>query len=406
MLITKNNKYNLAKPSLKKKEHTILTPSSHLTKAHLNYPPLSTLKSYNISFRNMSELDISKKINSFFDDIKYENAFYWEYLPEENKEVSKKNQVGIKKLDNFFETLKTDKDKKAFISAFKEKTGFPKFDKVSSNMVREALNGINAIAERENFEILFMGYDKNSSVGQKMPFPGSDCDGMIFVIDSPDAKKKAPYYRWLLSKNIDQRILSTNVTELPEVMSLEEIKEGVEKSNIAFTQYLKTQDTNEINNILNKFKTNIETPNKDYIEAADFNIQISKYINPEDKWLIIKTALFAELIRDGIVEIDGLNQKFKDLLNNSAVYKYSNMQQQRALSDIQKDKIIARKELSTNFEKMQINEQFNLIKDIIYKSFDDKPSKNSPNSKYFYNIGTNAFCESGNIVELYKQLSE
>ena len=105
------------------------------------------------------------------------------------------------------------------------------------------------------------------------------------------------------------------------------------------------------------------------------------------------------IIRDGVVCENNFDKELYDKILNSSLYKYSNLMKQNGLKHSLKNKYIARKTLKDDFYQMSTEQQFQLIKDILYYSL-NRVSDNE-NKKYFHNVKSGNNNEMGNIERMY-----
>lgn len=362
-----------------------------------NYKSQTFKKISNISFEaknqkeNFSALSFLQELSKenickeyYFQKIVDGKVFYYtELLP--NKEAVKK----LKELD-----FLTSEQKREFIDEFCSMTGFPDFKKTKKNIESEISNSIHKLAKEENFKIEFIGYDSNCSVGRNLPIPGSDCDGLFMIIDPKEHKE--PWYagkiRWDFKDFVNQRILSTPANHLPEVLDIQFIEKGLKLAQDAFVA------CNFSSEDLKRFKTLLDDNSNDFIKSAEFNIKLAQKISNENnnREIYYKTAMLAEIIRDGVICENSFNTKLYTEILNSPLFRYSNLMKQKGLKYSLKNKYIERKKL--DFYKLNLEEQFQLIKDILYFSFDKV--QNNENKKYFSNVASNK-DEMGNIQEMY-----
>ena len=176
----------------------------------------------------------------FLETIRYDNPLK-KYTILKNNSVTgdyisenKEAQEYVQLLD----TVKTHSLQREFVSAFCEETGFPSFDKVTENINNEITTAVHLLSQRRNFDVKFIGYDSNCSVGRGIPLPGTDCDALFVIIEpkSNDIPYIAEGTRWMLKDNINQRILSTPALSLPEVLTTDYINQGLELAEKTFTK--------------------------------------------------------------------------------------------------------------------------------------------------------------------------
>ncbi len=324
---------------------------------------------------------------NFLDEIKYENA------EKEYSDGIRKNKEGVDKLSEI-QNLSLF-EKKLFVDEFCRQTGFPSRFAVKQNIDREIINGITGLAEESDFDVLFIGYDKNSSLGRSVALPGSDSDALFYIID-PKAHKE-PWYagmvRWNLKDRINQRILCTHANGLPEVLSVKYIEEGLTLANNALKECNFTISDYE------RFVANLSDDSNDFVKSAEFNIKLAKHVPKENdsKTQYYKTAMLCELIRSGVVLQNNFDKNLLKRIKESPLYKYSNLMKQEGLSDKLKDKHIKRQGLFRDFKQMSVEEQFDLVTDLIKISF--MLPVEGKNEHYFANYGA-----MGNILEMYAEI--
>lgn len=355
---------------------------------------------FNVSFgSNTCCKDFDSKV--FLQSSKSENAqkkyyfsnktnngteYYEKILP--NKEAIEK----LKALDGL-----TVPQQKEFIKEFCSMTGFPDFEAITQNIEKEIYSSIYGLAKQDNFDVAFIGYDSNCSVGRKLSIPGSDCDG-LFMIINPRAHKESWYpgkIRWDFKDHVNQRILSTPANHLPEVLSTDFIEQGLQIAQDAFNKCDFSQDN------LERFEKLLNDNTNDFVKSAEFNIRMAQKVPDgiSNRDLYYKTAMLAEIIRDGIVCENNFDEELYNKILNSPLYKYSNLMKQRGLKHSLKSKYIARKTLRDDFYQMHGEQQFKLIKDILHYSFGKV--QDNENKKYFYNLKSDNNDEMGNIEKMY-----
>lgn len=325
--------------------------------------------------------------NCFLQEIRYENAEK-EYLNGIHQ-----NKEGIEKLSKL-QGLSLY-DKKAFVDEFCKETGFPSHFAVKQNIETEITNGISKLSKEYNFDVKFIGYDKNSSLGRNLALPGSDCDALFYIIDEKENKEPwfAGMVRWNLKDKINQRILCTHAGGLPEVLTEKYIEDGLKLADKAF------EKCNFTATDCKRFEENINDDSNDFVKSAEFNIKLAKQVPKENdcKTQYYKTAMLCELVRSGVILQNNLNDSLTEKIKKSPLYKYSNLMKQDGLSEKLKYKHIKRQSLFRNFKQMNVEEQFKLITDLIKTSF--MLPVESENEHYFAN-----YEAMGNIVDMYAEL--
>jgi len=364
----------------------------------------SIYKNNNIFFNANYYTKTDKKFNAdlFLDELKHENAEkkYCTYREINNKIISseeilpnKEIFLKLKELDSL-----TTEEKKEFILAFSKLTGFPDLNIVKKMIEAEIINSIHKLGDIEDFDVKFIGYDANCSTGRKIALPGSDCDALYMIIDKKNHAEPwfAAKVRWDYKDVVNQRILSTPANHLPEILDLEFIQEGLELAQNAFKQC----DFSDFE--LRNFQKNLEDNTNNFVQSAEFNIKLARKIPKNKREIYYKTAMLTEIIRDGIVNENAFDSELNLKIINSPLYKYSNLMKQKGLSKALKSKHIERQKLKYEFQKMTIEEKFQLIKDILYFSFGQQPE--NKNKKYFSNVNENNQDEMGNIVDMYNKI--
>lgn len=374
------------------KDNKINNIISHSPSFYGNFPPVCYYPPAGIKSGSFSPKD-------FLEDIKYDNSEAFLRNTETGKEELQPNTPAIKKLkalDNL-----TLLEKKAFVNEFCAMTGFPNFKKVKENMESEFKGALLSLGENEGFKTLFIGYDKNCSLGRGQAFPGSDADALFAIID--DRHQPYSWYagkiRWDVKDIINQRILCTHAGGLPEVLSINFINQGLDMADCAF----KKADFSEED--LKRFGTNLKNDSNDFVSAAEFNIRMAKQLpkRGDIRDTFYKTAMLVELLRDGIILENSFDKETIQKIKNSPLYKYSNIVRQQGLSEKIKPKLKEREKLSKEFSTYPIEKQFSVVYDILRASYLLEP-KNKENEKYFTNTNSNGEDIMGNILEMYQRL--
>ena len=335
----------------------------------------------------------------FLSNIMYDNSEAFLQDETTGKEELQSNKPAIKKLEAL-ENL-TLVEKKAFVDEFCNMTGFPDFKKVKENMEGEFKNALEELSKQEDFKVLFIGYDKNCSLGKGQAFPGSDADALFAIID--DRHQPYSWYagkiRWDVKDIINQRILCTHAGGLPEVLSINFINKGLNIANYAF------EKANFSKEDLKRFKLNLEDDSNNFVNAAEFDIKMAKQIpkRRDARDTFYKTAMLVELLREGIILENLFDKETTQRIKNSPLYKYSNIIRQQGLSNKTKPKLKEREKLAREFSTYPIEKQFCIVYDILRASYLLKP-KYEENKKYFTNTNSNGEDIMGNILEMYQRL--
>ena len=353
----------------------------------------------NISFTSRAPRDI-KDVQQFFESIKNVNAKIWSNGECIMNPAAKENL-------SFLDDLSI-KEKKIVVDEYKIMTGLPNFKTVNKNMSKEAINAINQIAKENQFKTLYAGYNNSCSMGKELALPGSDIDGLVYLIDDKSGANQ--YYRYLLGTKINQRLLETGADHYPEVIPYLQAKEFI---NLAEESFSKQKFSDKE---LKGFDKAIDNFDENYVKAADFNIKIIKNINIDEKiilkmkkdnlpqesienatkqykWDFLATCQMLENYRQnkGNTLLNNLDSNTKELFENSCLYKYSNITQQKAIMPYTKDKLLERPKVLKNFDEWSLEKQFDFVKTTIYSSFQIKPSKDNPFYKLFTNSGEHTF---------------
>jgi len=356
-----------------------------------------------INFRSNSQV---QKVEDYLDKIKNINAKVWE---------------GEECIDNpeaqeflpFLDSLVNDFEKRIFIDKYKEMTGFPDFDTVSKNIRTEVTARIYQLGRQENFIPLYCGFNLSCSAGKNLALPGSDIDGLVFLIETKKPEK-TQFYRYLLGQSINQRLLETDAGHYPEVISVQELCHFISEAESSFKK------ENFSNAELRKFEHNINELNPDFVKAAEFNMRLTKNISSinypkgskqyEDyKYGFLATCLLIENYRQNSKNntiFDNLDAETRELIESSCLYKYSNITQQSALSQHTKDKLIFRKNFFQDFGNFDLKKQFETIKALIYQSFRKSASDDSIGGRLFTNSGENVVTSLKSLETMYDKLIE
>lgn len=289
----------------------------------------------------------------------------------------KATQDDLKLLDKF-----TDIEKQEFVKLFCHKTGFPNLDTVKRNIIKSITDAIIKAANDDNppIKVLWAGYDGACSVSRNLALPGSDIDKLSIIIDgdSKDAKRlRAKVY-----ENADKVLAEVCPDELIFILPLKDIFNADNKVN----QIIATSP--EISANLKKYESILNINYKDGPEAIEFNRKIAekqKNDDIESQSLVLQTAHILEVLRDGSPLLNNLETEKLSKLQDTALYKYSNVLQQRAVKGSEKGKITARKQMMQEFKKWPIDKQFRLIKTMLYNSHGTKPAQGQEFAELFHN---------------------
>lgn len=296
---------------------------------------------------------------------------------------------------SFLDELYSDKEKRIFIDNFKRVTKFPDMIATSENIEKEFINGakkseyINNTNTRSNsYDILCAGYNNECSVGKRKALPGSDIDDAFIVIRGSQYGKDEDIvnnFKKELWFNTDQRILSYNHPDsFPQVYTLKQIE------NLCSI----TQDaSSSIPENVKKTQTDISKSYlNDYVQANPYFLALSQKFKKEGKYNkeeIKNFGFFTESVKNGkILYNTDRFSLYLLLLGDSDIFQYSNLSQIKALhnENYNKPKLQNRDILCQNFEKMEITEQYEFVKNII-KNMSEDNDENMP----IYKKGTDNY---------------
>ena len=382
-----NNNINNTRNNNYIKPHNKLTLSAD--SFQLSTRPLQNNK---ISFKGITKELGQIKINSAFDLIeqwqKLRWAPYYEALDDkvypQNKEIRKAN---FSFLDNV-----PDDCKKGFIDAFKEFTGFPNLQKVSKKIQEEYVNQVQSAAKKTSpfVNVVAAGFDPTSSVGVERPFPGSDLDKAFVVLQNSSGRDDFQVineFKGHLWFNTDQRLLSlNNENTFPEVYTTGVVHSILDKLD-AIANRINLSADDKVRLLVAR------TQEIDPLKGGVFNLEVVKHLPFQgiSKEQAKNFAYFIESVRDGklLLKKDNLYNDLLARMNKSPFCIFSNVAQIGAkYTKPLKTKLVNREELTDNFDKMSINEQFEMIKEIIKSVSNDH--SNPIFDKYFrndYDIG-------------------
>jgi len=359
----------------------------------------------NMSFRGMAELlpqpdvysaDSAIKTWEALKDPKYTDVFQpsefaTEQMLEKNRERREHNY-------SFLDKLTDREDKKKFIEHFRKTTGFPSLKDSSQKIVDEFSRALNVAMKNlgrkpdSSKGVLMSGYDRYCSVGLDRALPGSDLDKGYAIIrgveDDSDADKAfSNSVKEQIRKNIDNRIMSLNhYAAFPNILTDNELKEAIKTADT----YAKRVATPEN---INFFRWLRLTGDK-AIPASKFNIYLTDLIeNDKTKADIKNLAYIVETMRDGnrITLTFPYEEEFYNLFANSPFCHCSNVAQNKIMEDkynngsdeeTMKPKLLARREVERNFDSLDVDEQYDIVKDVIRSMSED--SNNPKFEDMFY----------------------
>lgn len=397
--------------SFKKSADTAFFTSTKLTTKKAAKSAIPSFTGITQSLPKITVNTVSDMINQW---QRLKSAVFYEALDDKIYPYNK-----VTRAENFsFLNNVPSKIKQEFVEYFKEFTDFPNFKKVAENIEDEYLKRITEAARSISTEVnvIAAGYDPTCSVGLKRAFPGTDLD-KAFVILENNSNYNDSYvvnnFKGHLWFNTDQRILSLNNEDtFPEVYTIDQVYDTLaklNKLNFAITEKPYYEDRSErftyfLNRIDHRTRRLTEL---EPIKAGLYNIEIAKrlpYLNISKEYAK-NFAYFIESVRDGkylVNDSDQLILTMNPSMIESSFVNYSSVTQMGAhktklkSGEIKmKTKLQLRKELETEFDKMNTDDQYDLVKEII-KSV-SKDNDNPKFEKYFKN--------DDNIKERYDKLN-
>lgn len=292
---------------------------------------------------------------------------------------------------NFLELLNNKRDKFKFIEYFKEFTGFPNLKNCSQKILNEFKRVLNIVTKQNNTILLLGGYDDYCSVGFNSALPGSDLDKGYAVIQKISNSSNiniqenfSNQVKGSIWDNIDNRLMSVNhCAAFPNIVTNVELDSKLDKYDKFASLFVNLKNFD----LFRKERMYNENP----ISGSKFNIWLSERIfDKNDKIGAKNLAYIVETIRDCTRFF--LNEAYMDDLtnkmNNSLFSWCSNVNQNFAMryktdySDIKKTKLKARERIQEEFDKWDINKQYELVKDIIRSMSGD--NKNPEFNDIFY----------------------
>lgn len=295
-----------------------------------------------------------------------------EFLNPEYRNIRKRNLEFLDKLTN-------DEDKKAFISHYKNVTGFPNLQEVSKRIETEFVSTMQNAQKTlygSEYEVLAAGYDETCSVGQKMALPGSDLDKAYIILNGTgnlekdkEVVNKFSGYIW---NKTDQRILSLNHdTSFPAIFTVAQIIDNAEK----IEREIKGEFSEEEKQ---RYMHLIDNEYIDIIKAAEFNIKVSNYfaVRAQNGKLskndVKNFAYFIESFREGKSLLETTKAKnLKSKLESNTFYNYSNCAHMNSMKkavergEESKQKIKKRAQMQKEFDSYPISKQYEIIKSVI-----------------------------------------
>ncbi len=337
---------------------------SHFAKA----PMRDTL---NISFKQSAK--------SYLDSLKYIPTEIWVA----DKRIKNPEIVGKSKAMEGF----SQSEKNNFVKEYGKMTGFPNLKEVTNKIDNEILKSVKELGREENMKPLLVAYDSNCSVAREKALPGSDCDGLIVITDTPESEKMN---RAVLGMKMNQRVVDTTGKHFPEMFTIEQMVSAIEKAEEAYKE-------NNLDKNKEKYQKNISYDGASFIKAGRFNIDIANCIEDTyERDMICHAALFVENLRAGKVLLNDIDEKTLDYIKGTSFYKYSNITRQEGLSKKIKPKLENRVMFVEKFSKMNDEEKFQACKKLMNASIGNEDK-----------IGTEGCFENfnmGDILEMYGKI--
>lgn len=335
--------------------------------------------SYNInkiSFKGNTEQNDKKIINYIFSELAN---------PEQTGTI-------MEEIDSL-----TESQKKLFIKSFEEKTGFPDLKKVSRRIEEEAKRALIQTSEELGVNVVMSNYNPTCSVGKGVALPGSDIDGWFIIIDGTESDKK-PFLK-ALQRNVNPLLLSivkTKTTDYPpDIVPKSQFLEAIEESDNAFNS------DSELNSLQGheKFSKKLNTQYENWLDAGEFNIKIARHLPKEVRLPFLRAGIILENLREGTPFINSFSEQETEKITGSALYKYSNSQQEHVYKTALKAKHLPRIKALEEYSEMSLDEKFALIKSVIQIGYVAQRSNVREREKNFF-----ADHGCGNMDELMAQI--
>ncbi|MBQ4646929.1 MAG: hypothetical protein IJB79_06240 [Candidatus Gastranaerophilales bacterium] len=284
-------------------------------------------------------------------------------------------------------------DKKHFIELYCKRTGFPNMEKTSFLIANNVQESLFEASNKTGVEIIFAGYNPTCSVGNGHALPGSDFDTFFICLkdwNNFDSFKEA------FVDNIDPLLCSmtrTRTNDLPDYVAIEDIINSIVLAQSAF-------DSHSLQENSKQYKENLNKQIKDWTQAGQYNLDLNDFIDDKNKTPLLRAGLLMEILRDGKIVVDNLDDSTKEFFQNSCVYKYTNMQQMRSYKNAPlKLKHQNREAILSNFNQANDDEKLDLIFGVINLSVKDLKSKVDPKYQPMFQ---DAGC--GNMEDLMQPL--
>lgn len=280
---------------------------------------------------------------------------------------------------SFLDELKTCEDKKIFIDEYRKFTGFPNLEETSNKIINEFKRVIHIATEYVNTnssepgKVIIAGHDSVCSVGHRKAFPGSDLDKGYVIIEGNHPfwsdEKLVAEYKGQLWEHLDQRLLSVNHKDaFPNVYTKKQVLTTMKKLDTII----------KLDEQIFKYFMYKRLRETDPVRGAEFNIMVAKKLpETKDKIEAKNFAYLIETIRDGEASIFPTHSDSPSLIEihkamqNSQFCWLSNVTQMGAISrnysdlGALKSKIANRERLESDFDNWDIDQQYEVIKEVI-----------------------------------------
>lgn len=338
-----------------------------------------------------SKTDFIKAIKEFDSENENKAEFYLDILTSSLSSDNIDSQK-ISAIEKHISEL-SSKDKEKFIELYCKHTGFPDMKKTSKLIVDNVTKALLDAADKTNVEILLAGYNPTCSVANGHALPGSDFDTFFVCLKNWDNFNN---FNKQFKNNIDPLLCSVTwprTNDVPDFVTVDDIIKSIKQGQNVFESQNFDRNSAEYEETLNRQVV-------DWTEAGKYNLDINEFIADDDKTRLLRAGLLMEILRDGKVIVDNLDESVKNFFKESCVYKYSNMQQMRSYKNAPlKNKHRNREQILTGFDELDTNEKLDLIFSIVKLSVKDLKSKVDERYKPMFQ---DAGC--GNMEDLIQPL--
>lgn len=353
------------------------------------------------SFKGNPERLYHGRIKDYHDAL-----FVWErlksakYLDVHSDKLSPFNKIIREQNYSFLDKLTSVFDKSQFIRAFCEFTKFPNLTQISQNIDATFQNCLSNVSRYLNstchsgtpYNVIDSGYDTTCSLGLRKAFPGSDLDKGYIIIEG-----NHPYYsderavdefKGGLWNNLDQRIVSLNHPETyPDVYTRNQVVSMLSKMDFA-TSMLMVRELVKKKSLfwglfggVKKYPDSIKSNETDPYNAAVLNRDIASTLPSYEREDAKNFAFFIETVLSNLRKHPaGKTDDLFGKIKSSVFARKSNVTQnsawQRRIDNgYLKTKLRRREQLERDFGLMDVNEKYELVKDIIKSSSNDQSSR-------------------------------